>query len=350
MTYEPFRWDALPRVPRAFAAASRQACARLAGLEREWTVDVPRLGRVTLALAGLAEPRAPCSSDAALMMVRGAERGRLIVDGWTALRAVAAAIGAGSPRALRALGPAERGVLAGQVAMASRSLAVGLAVSLDPAPGNAQPGWIAAEMHLRIADAFEGQLRLEAPVGWLPAPAPLSGVALNGTPECFGFSVTASAEIATTYLPRGEWAAAAAGDAVVFDGVAAAANGQPLPGHLRLGRYAAACLVRPDGSIEIQRPFMEVSPMSPPENVPTSATEVTATQILAAAPIIIVAELARLELSGADVLGLRPGIVLPLGRPLSSPVELRAGGLPWARGELVNAEGDLGVRITELVR
>jgi flagellar motor switch/type III secretory pathway protein FliN len=41
--------------------------------------------------------------------------------------------------------------------------------------------------------------------------------------------------------------------------------------------------------------------------------------------------------------------VLSLGRP-GTTVDLVIGGRPWARGELVNIDGELGVRITELAR
>ena len=72
-------------------------------------------------------------------------------------------------------------------------------------------------------------------------------------------------------------------------------------------------------------------------------------KVLAAAPIEVVAEVGRIVLRGDEVLGLGEGSVLSLGRP-GTTVDLMIGGRIWARGELVNVDGELGVRITELAR
>jgi len=81
----------------------------------------------------------------------------------------------------------------------------------------------------------------------------------------------------------------------------------------------------------------------------TGPTEM-ATAALAAAPIEIVAELGRLTLRGEEVLGLAPGVVLTVTADRSRAVLLRAGGEPWAEGELCNVDGELGVRVTRLLR
>jgi flagellar motor switch/type III secretory pathway protein FliN len=44
------------------------------------------------------------------------------------------------------------------------------------------------------------------------------------------------------------------------------------------------------------------------------------------------------------------GDVIETGRRIAEPVILRVAGREVARGELVNLEGELGVRIRELVR
>lgn len=66
-------------------------------------------------------------------------------------------------------------------------------------------------------------------------------------------------------------------------------------------------------------------------------------------PVQLTCEIGRVTLSAREVLELRPGAVLPVGRPLAGPVDLTAGGRVLARGELVDVEGEIGVRITELV-
>ena len=73
---------------------------------------------------------------------------------------------------------------------------------------------------------------------------------------------------------------------------------------------------------------------------------VDAAAVLAAAPIEVVAELGRFVLRGEEIAGLGPGAVLTLGRAGASPVALRVGDEIWAEGELVDVDGELGVRVT----
>jgi type III secretion system YscQ/HrcQ family protein len=66
-------------------------------------------------------------------------------------------------------------------------------------------------------------------------------------------------------------------------------------------------------------------------------------------PVELTCELARFTLSAAEILALAPGAVLPLGRPPGAPVELLAGRRVIARGELVDVDGEVGVRVLEVV-
>jgi flagellar motor switch/type III secretory pathway protein FliN len=54
------------------------------------------------------------------------------------------------------------------------------------------------------------------------------------------------------------------------------------------------------------------------------------------------------QLSLRQVVELAVGQVVPLGRPLAGPFEIRAAGKLVGKGELVDVEGELGVRITSL--
>ena len=69
--------------------------------------------------------------------------------------------------------------------------------------------------------------------------------------------------------------------------------------------------------------------------------------MLAAASIEVVAELGRISLRGDELLGLAPGAVLALGTR-STNVVLRVGGEHWADGEIVDIDGELGVRVTRV--
>jgi type III secretion system YscQ/HrcQ family protein len=73
------------------------------------------------------------------------------------------------------------------------------------------------------------------------------------------------------------------------------------------------------------------------------------TQLLEEMPVPVVCEIGRITLTGAQVLELRAGVVLPVGRPLAGPVDLTIGGRVIAHGELVDVEGEIGVRVTEVL-
>ena len=86
------------------------------------------------------------------------------------------------------------------------------------------------------------------------------------------------------------------------------------------------------------------------EPASTSETAETVNEsLLRELPVQVTCEIGRVTLSAKEVLELRPGAVLPVGRPLAGPVDLTAGGRVLARGELVDVEGEIGVRITEIV-
>lgn len=66
------------------------------------------------------------------------------------------------------------------------------------------------------------------------------------------------------------------------------------------------------------------------------------------APIELRVELARVALTLSELAEMRPGEVLVTGRPLGTEVVLRAGDRAVATGELVDVEGELGVRVLRL--
>ncbi|WP_163884641.1 type III secretion system cytoplasmic ring protein SctQ, partial [Myxococcus sp. CA023] len=70
--------------------------------------------------------------------------------------------------------------------------------------------------------------------------------------------------------------------------------------------------------------------------------------LLGDVPLQIAVELARVPVSAQQVVGLRTGQVLELNRGPGEPVELSVNGKVVARGELVELEGQLGVRIITL--
>ncbi len=66
-------------------------------------------------------------------------------------------------------------------------------------------------------------------------------------------------------------------------------------------------------------------------------------------PLLIEAEMGRSNKSVRDVLKIGEGSVIDFDREAGEPVDLRINGKLFARGEVVEIEGNYGVRITELI-
>ena len=65
-------------------------------------------------------------------------------------------------------------------------------------------------------------------------------------------------------------------------------------------------------------------------------------------PLQISVELSRMPVTAEQVVSLRVGQILDLGRVPGEPVDLSVNGKVVARGELVEVEGHMGVRILSL--
>jgi type III secretion system YscQ/HrcQ family protein len=66
--------------------------------------------------------------------------------------------------------------------------------------------------------------------------------------------------------------------------------------------------------------------------------------------VAMVVELGRVTVSAADVVGLRAGQVIELSRQPGEPVDLVVDGKRVGKGELVEIDGELGVRILSLAK
>jgi flagellar motor switch/type III secretory pathway protein FliN len=79
-----------------------------------------------------------------------------------------------------------------------------------------------------------------------------------------------------------------------------------------------------------------------------SQEESELTEIVGKTPVLVRLELGALEMTAAEWAALRPGDVVQCGRRIEEPIVLRAGGREIARGELVDIEGEVGIRITRV--
>jgi flagellar motor switch protein FliN/FliY len=66
-------------------------------------------------------------------------------------------------------------------------------------------------------------------------------------------------------------------------------------------------------------------------------------------PLEVSVELGRVKLPLHSVVRIARGTVLPMGKEADSQVDILANGSIFARGEVVKADGKLGVRITNIV-
>jgi flagellar motor switch/type III secretory pathway protein FliN len=72
-------------------------------------------------------------------------------------------------------------------------------------------------------------------------------------------------------------------------------------------------------------------------------------QVVLDSPVVVRVEVGTVTLTAREWAALRPGDVIEMGVDLMEPVVLRVAGNLVARGELVNVDGELGVKIVELV-
>jgi len=181
----------------------------------------------------------------------------------------------------------------------------------------------------------------------LQAPAPSRARAIDAT-RAARLPIAVAVRFASTALSRAALVDVTAGDVVLFDGVAHPdAEDAPWTVELAMGRFRAGAQIDSGGDTRIVTGWRveerkDVT-MEPDETMNSAAAA------LAAAPVEVVAELGRITLRGDEVLGAAPGVVLGLRVDRTSAVTLRIGGAIWAEGELVNIEGELGVRVTRVL-
>ncbi len=104
----------------------------------------------------------------------------------------------------------------------------------------------------------------------------------------------------------------------------------------------------PDGRIVVREPT-QVALAAPESNVSQDAEPSALEQVVLDTPLVVRVELASVSLPAREWAALRAGDVIETRRRVGGPVVLRAGGRALAHGELVNLEGELGVRVTRVL-
>jgi flagellar motor switch protein FliN len=349
---QPFAFEGLPNLPASAVSRSRAAARAVAALAGLRHLTARGVGKVSLDVervdpAPWRGQAAGAPPESAFSLVRDDNTWAcLTVERFFALALVRAALGAPSPPVLRPLSPAERGVLGAMVASVLHASGSGrVRLSLER-PRRPERDFVAVNLSIKTA-SLNGVGLLEVPVGWLPAVA-------RSLPEESSFLLETQMriEIGRTTLPAGAWAAAEVGDAVVFEGVSAAKDDSPWSCELAIGAHRATAQLSSDGDLRLQAAFVLGSEAWEAQ---VSGSEkggegTGQSSLLASAPVEVVAEIARVPMRGDEVMGLASGTVVALGERRRDLITLRVGGRAWARGELVNVDDQLGVRITELLR
>lgn len=79
-----------------------------------------------------------------------------------------------------------------------------------------------------------------------------------------------------------------------------------------------------------------------------AGNERSALDVLMRVPLQVSAELGRARMSLAEILSLGKGSVVELDRPAGAAIDVFVEGTPIARGEIVAAGDNFGIRVTEL--
>jgi type III secretion system YscQ/HrcQ family protein len=351
---------ALPKISARAAAASRAIGRWLGSSDGVLTIRSSGIGSVRITFDGFETAELPSREELLLVGADG-RRGRIGLDRSLALTMVLATIGhRRATRILRRLGRMERGVLAALVVPLIVRFNRRITVDLAPARLSASEPLVSLGATVE-ALGTQGRARLDVPIQWL-SPFPVESMARHVLVDLArAFSVTASLVLASTAVAASDWTTAETGDAILFDGVPFPDLAAEWAVSLQIGEYSAAALLDRRGSISITEAFLATvrpapvpggasSYSYPKENLVMSANVDDQNRaVLAAAPVEVIAEVGRLTLRGDEILSLGQGSVLSFGGR-DGLLTITAGGQPWARGELVEVDGHLGVRITELLR
>jgi type III secretion system YscQ/HrcQ family protein len=359
----PFPLAELPRVARAQVEAARLLMVRLPlAPGAEWAPACRAVGgEIALAVREIyALPARELATQARGAVVRlslpGGRAALVVVEAALAGKLARLALGLDEPElgAPRPLTLAEEGAVEFLVAalcgadVAQVSGVVGEA-AVAAFAGTSGDGWLAVAQAHVASPAGEGWARLIVPdVARLGAP-PLRALPSleTGASRLTDATVALRLEVGRTAVARSDLSGLGAGDVILFErfGVRDARGG---PVTLRLGRGGFGARLDGD-ALTIEEHFRLNRGVSTMEFDPSQKGEAaSADQLLRELPVEVVCELGRVTMSGRELLELRPGVVIPAGRPLSGPVDLTVGGRVVARGELVDVEGEIGVRITQL--
>lgn len=156
--------------------------------------------------------------------------------------------------------------------------------------------------------------------------------------------------VATATAARAEIETLATGDAwLPGEGWTIRREGSSLTGEIVLGAPASergvAGKLLSDGALVIGEP--RAIPLEIEMREIDGDSDLTTAEAVLDAPVVVRVEMGAVTLTAREWANLAAGDVIALEKRIAEPLTLRVGGLEVARGELVEIEGELGVRILE---
>ncbi|HEY6104546.1 MAG TPA: FliM/FliN family flagellar motor switch protein [Anaeromyxobacteraceae bacterium] len=313
----------LPRVSRGFTELTAGAIAAGAAAAAAVSAELGRRLGVPVAVSGRALPGADAGpAGARVGLDLAALPGPAFVEADAALvaRLVDRLAGAAEAPAAASPTPLETSVLELLALLALDAVSADEAVERALSPRLARGG-VAPESPLAVSleldlGGLRGRGRLLLP--------PAAVRALAGPPSVpdrlAPLALPASLRSGSSAVAAAELDVLSAGDVLLLDAAPSARSHLVLPGGFRLS-----------GTVEEETFHVE---------------EMAMTEHAAMAPVTLEVELARVTLTLGDLARLEPGAALPLNLDRRGLVTLRAGERAVARGELVEIDGAVGVRIT----
>lgn len=232
-----------------------------------------------------------------------------------------------------------------------RVLAAGPAHPLEGDLARANGGLVVATATVLLGrDAFLARLVVPTRLVASAPPAECSGAALAASlgPVALDLPIVACATTATVtdvaslrvgdvWLP-GAWPMRLGPRGEPVGPVFLAAPGSPVGVRAELGEDGRLVL---RGNLEaLCTPGTEMS---------ESTEENELIRAVGQVPVVVRVEVGEARMQAREWASLRPGDVVALGKRIGESVTLRVGGVPVARGDLVDVDGEVGVRIVERI-
>lgn len=148
--------------------------------------------------------------------------------------------------------------------------------------------------------------------------------------------------LARVALPPSQLAELGMGDALILPGLATT---EPREGWLAVGSSEHAVRVQVEAGRVVYSGASATLPWTERED--EAAMTDSFQESLADAPVVVRVEVGSVQLPASRWAEIAPGDTLTLAQRVGSPVTIRVSGIEVAHGELVQVEGELGVRITK---